>query len=200
MITVVGIGPGKKSLMLSGTQEIVDKAEIVIGSERQLNIFSVAPAKKVIFTRLAVLKKIICENFEKPIVLLASGDPLLYGIGNWVLANFDPKMVTIIPGISSIQYLFHQVGLSMNDCYLTSSHGRVPDFDFLLFHKTIGMVTDEEIGPVEIAREVKQRHQHRTIYVGEMLSYPEERISRFTEDSVENRKYKMNVVIITNEG
>lgn len=88
----------------------------------------------------------------------------------------------------------------MNDCYLTSSHGRVPDFDFLLLHKTIGMVTDEEIGPVEIAREVKQRHQHRTIYVGEMLSYPEERISRFTEDSVENRKYKMNVVIITNEG
>ncbi len=46
MITVVGIGPGKKSLMLSGTQEIIDKAEIVIGSERQLSLFKVVPAKK----------------------------------------------------------------------------------------------------------------------------------------------------------
>ncbi|EHO47992.1 precorrin-6y C5,15-methyltransferase (decarboxylating), CbiE subunit [Lentilactobacillus kisonensis DSM 19906 = JCM 15041] len=200
MITVVGIGPGKKSLMLSGTQEIIDKAEIVIGSERQLSLFKVVPAKKVVFTRLAVLKKIICENFEKPIALLASGDPLLYGIGNWVLANFDPKMVKIVPGISSIQYMFHQIGLSMNDCYLTSSHGRVPDFDFLLRHKTVGMVTDAVIGPIQIADAIKQRNLHRTIYVGEMLSYPNERVSRFNEETVENRKYDMNVVIITNEG
>ncbi|GHP13670.1 cobalt-precorrin-7 (C(5))-methyltransferase [Lentilactobacillus fungorum] len=200
MITVVGIGPGNQSLMLAGTQSIVAQAEIVIGSKRQLKLFNVPTKKAVIFTRLAVLKKIICENFEKPIALLASGDPLMYGIGSWTLANFDPQMVTIVPGISSIQYLFHQLGLSMNDCYLTSSHGRMPDFDFLLLHQTVGMVTDDDIGPVEIANEIQKRGLHRTIYVGEMLSYPNERISRFTEADVEQRKYKMNVVIIKDEG
>lgn len=200
MITIIGIGPGKRSLMLAGTQSYIDQAQIVIGSQRQLNLFKVPAEKAVISPKLVGVKKIVSENHEKQVVALASGDPLLYGIGNWALANFAPQLIRIIPGISSIQYMFHQVRRPMNDCYLTSSHGRVPDFDFLLQHQTVGMVTDQKIGPVEIANEIRKRQLHRTIYVGEMLSYPTERISKFTEQTVENRQYQMNVVIITNEG
>lgn len=199
MITVLGIGPGDSDLQLAGTADYLKKADLVIGSKRQLAAFpEVPPAKRVILPHLKELKDYLQVKATKRVVLLASGDPLLYGIGTWVTKNFPDSAVKIVPGISSIQYLFHQLRLSMNDCYLTSSHGRKPDFDFLLQHAKVGMVTDQELGPYQIAQEIKKRGLHRTIYVGENLSYPNEKISQFSEETVEDRDYGMNVVIITN--
>lgn len=198
MITVLGIGPGSPELRLQGTENLLQQASLVIGSKRQLAGFDIPAEKQLVLPKLALLKKILVEQYDQKVVLLASGDPLLYGIGSWTLRQFGPDDVTIIPGISSIQYMFHQVELAMNDAYFTSSHGRIPDFDFLLAHKTIGMVTDEDIGPYQIAQEVVHRHQKRAIYIGEQLSYPEECISQFRPEAVPDKKYKMNVVIITN--
>lgn len=198
MITVLGIGPGSDDLMLSGYQRYLDQADLVIGSRRQLGLFEIDDSKQKSLPKLSRLREFLQANLNRRIVLLASGDPLLYGIGNWAITNFGSEHVKVVPGISSIQYLFNQLGLSMNDTYLTSSHGRQPDFDFLLAHQTVGMVTDQVIGPYQIAQEIKKRGQHRRIYVGELLSYPEEKISTYTEATVENRDYQMNAVIITN--
>ncbi|HBF74517.1 MAG TPA: cobalt-precorrin-7 (C(5))-methyltransferase [Lactobacillus sp.] len=198
MITVLGIGPGSPDLMLRGTEKLLAQADLVIGSKRQLAGFDLSSEKQLVLPKLAILKKLLVEQYDQNVVLLASGDPLLYGIGSWTLREFGSDHVTVVPGISSIQYMFNQVGLPMNDAYFTSSHGRIPDFDFLLAHQTVGMVTDAKIGPYQIAKEVLSRHQQRTIYIGEQLSYPEERISQLQPEQVENKKYNMNVVIITN--
>lgn len=198
MITVLGIGPGNSYLMLAGTQRYLEDATLVIGSERQLSLFPQVADKQVVLPKLSVLQELLTTRLEDNVVLLASGDPLLYGIGNWAFRQFGRARVQIVPGISSVQYMFNQVGMSMNDVYLTSSHGRMPDFDFLLLHDTIGMVTDEKIGPYQIAREIVRRGLKRRIIVGEMLSYPEETITTYTAETVEKRDYQMNVVIITN--
>lgn len=201
MITVLGIGPGDSKLRLAGTSQYLRKADIVIGSARQLAAFPNLPKEKqklLPLPHLSKLKKCLLAHQQKNIVLLASGDPLLYGIGNWVVKNFPADQVRIVPGISSMQYMFHQLRLSMNDCYLTSSHGRHPDFDFLLKHDKVAMVTDKTIGPYEIAQEIKKRGLHRQIYIGEHLSYPDEKIIKCDEKTVAKRKYQMNVVIISN--
>lgn len=199
MITVLGIGPGDPKLRLAGTTEYLKRADTVVGSRRQLAAFPDLPKEKQKqWLRLSKLKNYLLKNKQKNIVLLASGDPLLYGIGSWVVKNFPADEIKIISGISSIQYMFHQLRLSMNDCYLTSSHGRQPDFDFLLKHKKVAMVTDAHIGPYEIAQAIKKRGLHRQIYIGEHLSYPDERIVKRDEKTVVKRKYQMNVVIITN--
>lgn len=198
MITVLGIGPGNSYLMLAGTQRYLEDATLVIGSKRQLSLFPQVASKQLLLPKLSVLRELLATRLDDNVVLLASGDPLLYGIGTWAFHQFGRARVQVVPGISSIQYLFHQTGLSMNECYFTSSHGRVPDFDFLLMHDTIGMVTDDKIGPYEIAQAIVKRHQHRQVIVGEMLSYPEETITTFPAEAVEQRDYQMNVVIITN--
>lgn len=199
MITVLGIGPGDCKLCLLGTETYLKQADTVIGSPRQLALFPGIPQEKQLrLPRLTALKEYLVQNKTRSIVLLASGDPLLYGIGTWVTKNFSKQQIQIIPGVSSIQYMFHCLHLSMNDCYLTSSHGRQPDFDFLLRHDKVGMVTDTQLGPYEISKEIKKRGLHRIIYVGENLSYPDEQISRFDESNVERREYGMNVVIIIN--
>ncbi|AKP66209.1 cobalt-precorrin-7 (C(5))-methyltransferase [Companilactobacillus ginsenosidimutans] len=200
MITVAGIGPGSEDLMINKVSRVVEDADLVIGSQRQLELFQIDDAKKMVLPKLMVLKDFLLKNIDQNIVLLASGDPYLYGIANWIKREIDNQEVEVIPGISSIQYLFNRVGIPMNDSYLTSSHGRIPDFDFLLQHKTICMVTDDKIGPYQIAQEIKQRQQHRTIFIGENLSYLGETITKTNEKDIKNRKYKMNVVLITDEG
>lgn len=60
------------------------------------------------------------------------------------------------------------------------------------------MVTDQQLGPFEIGQEIKKRGLHRKIYVGERLSYPDEKITQYDETTIEQRRYEMNVVIITN--
>ena len=198
MITVVGIGPGRDDLQLKGLDDYLAHAEIVVGSERQLATLQVPASKAYPLPKLAELKRYLTAHLTQDIVILASGDPLLYGIGTWVRRNFPADSVRLIPGISSIQYCFHQFGLAMNDCYLTSSHGRRPDFDFLLAHETVGMVTDQACGPYQIAQEILQRGQQRKIYIGERLSYPDEQLHAYLPTEVPDRKYELNVVIIKN--
>ncbi|MGV0168749.1 cobalt-precorrin-7 (C(5))-methyltransferase [Furfurilactobacillus sp. WILCCON 0119] len=200
MITVLGIGPGAAALRLAGTNDWLTNADYVIGAPRQLETLAVPEKKAVTLPPLATLEQWLHEHHADNVVLLASGDPLQYGIGNWVVKHFDATQYRIIPGISAIQYCFHQFGLSLNDVYITSSHGRKPDFDFLLRHQKVGMVTDTVIGPAEIAAAIRERGLHRTLYVGERLSYPDEQLSKWTEQTVPERDYQLNVVVIVDEG
>lgn len=123
----------------------------------------------------------------------------MYGIGKWALDRFSQEQLQIVPGISSIQYLCSRCGIAMNDLYITSSHGKQPDFDFLLAHSKVAMVTDSKIGPAEIAEEIMRRKLRKTLIIGENLSYPEERLHRLKPEQVEAH-YEMNVVVILDEG
>ncbi|MDT0090482.1 cobalt-precorrin-7 (C(5))-methyltransferase [Listeria marthii] len=198
MITVVGIGPGDTKLLINEAKVAISKADTVYGSTRQLQeIAELTTATLMLLPKkLADLKSIPHQN--QNVVILASGDPLLYGIGNWAMANFAED-VRIIPGISAIQMMFHRIKLPMNDCFVTSSHGKTPNFDFLLQHEKVAMVTDTIIGPYEIAAEILKRDLNKIIFIGENLSSKEERIHKLKPEDVA-KKYDMNVVVIMDEG
>lgn len=88
----------------------------------------------------------------------------------------------------------------MNDVYITSSHGKVPNFDYILSHKKVCMVTDDKIGPHEISREIQKRNLNKVIIVGENLSYEDEKITIGNpKDILAVEKFDMNVVVILDE-
>ncbi len=45
----------------------------------------------------------------------------------------------------------------MNDAYLTSSHAKAPNFDLIMSLSKVFMVTDQKVGPYEIAQEAVKR-------------------------------------------
>ena len=140
------------------------------------------------------------NNLDKNISVIASGDPSIYGIGRYLSKNIEHKHLNIVSGISSLQYIFSRIFVDMNDVYITSSHGKVPDFDYILSHKKLCMVTDSKIGPHEISREIKKRNLNKTIVVGENLSYEDEKITiGKPEDILAVEKFDMNVVVILDE-
>ncbi|MBC1354412.1 cobalt-precorrin-7 (C(5))-methyltransferase [Listeria welshimeri] len=197
MITIVGIGPGDTNLLINEARHALSSADTVYGSNRQLQeIANLTPATPILLPKkLADLTNI--PHQDKNVVILASGDPLLYGIGNWAIANFSED-IRVIPGISAIQMMFHKIKLPMNDCFITSSHGKTPNFDFLLQHEKVAMVTDTIIGPYEIAAEILKRNLNKIIFIGENLSAKEERIHKLRPAEVA-KKYDMNVVVIVDE-
>ncbi|MBC1626908.1 cobalt-precorrin-7 (C(5))-methyltransferase [Listeria welshimeri] len=197
MITIVGIGPGDTNLLINEARQALSSADTVYGSNRQFQeIANLTTATPILLPRkLADLTNI--PHQDKNMVILASGDPLLYGIGNWAIANFSED-IRVIPGISAIQMMFHKIKLPMNDCFITSSHGKTPNFDFLLQHEKVAMVTDTIIGPYEIAAEILKRNLNKIIFIGENLSAKEERIHKLRPAEVAE-KYDMNVVVIVDE-
>ncbi|WBM72112.1 cobalt-precorrin-7 (C(5))-methyltransferase [Buttiauxella sp. WJP83] len=199
MLTVVGIGPGATEFLTFQARAEIDEAQILVGGARQLALFNDFRGETRLLTGdLDELMAWIRERLNQQIVVLASGDPLIYGIGKRLAADFPMEHLRIIPGISSIQYLCAKAAVDMNDIWITSSHGREPDFQAIAAHQKVAMVTDRIIGPYAIAQALLARGLNPTLIIGENLSSTEERIHRLAACDVA-QNYGMNVVIILNE-
>lgn len=199
MIYVVGIGPGAVGYLTPLGRQLIDRCECLVGSPRHLDIFPEHHSKsRTLNKNLSELVIWLKNQINSDIVVLASGDPLLYGLGKYLCAELGFANLEIISGISAIQYLFSKVGLDMNEVYLTSSHGKQLDFDFMLLHDKVALVTDAKTGPYEIAQAIIVRGLSRHLIIGENLSYPNERIHRILPKNV-RLYYELNAMIILKE-
>lgn len=178
MINVIGLGPGNTDYITKLGEKLIQNSDVVIGGKRNLESIVDFEGEKIeISSNLKEIVEYINNNKHKQISVIASGDPLIYGIGRYLSKNIDKEDLNIVSGISSLQYIFSKVHIDMNDLYITSSHGKTPDFDYVLSHKKVCMVTDKIIGPKEICKQILDRNLEKTIVVGENLSYDNERIT-----------------------
>ena len=199
MLTVVGIGPGAAEYLTLQAHNAIHEADILVGGARQLTLFAHWRGEtRLLDSDLDGLIIWLREHLHQRVVVLASGDPLVYGIGKRLAVNFPPEQLRIIPGISSIQYLCAKAAVDMNDLWITSSHGREPDFQAIAAHHKVAMVTDNIIGPYAIAQALLARGLNPTLIIGENLSSADERIHRLAACDVA-QSYGMNVVVILNE-
>ncbi|MGB5241314.1 MAG: precorrin-6y C5,15-methyltransferase (decarboxylating) subunit CbiE, partial [Prochlorococcaceae cyanobacterium] len=63
----------------------------------------------------------------RAVVLLASGDPLWFGIGRLLLGRFPPECLRFHPAPSSLQLAFARLGRPWQDAEWLSLHGRDPE-------------------------------------------------------------------------
>ena len=197
MINVIGLGPGNTDYITKLGEKLIQNSDVVIGGKRNLeSIIDFEGEKIEISSNLKEIVEYINNNKHKQISVIASGDPLIYGIGRYLSKNIDKEDLNIVSGISSLQYIFSKVHIDMNDLYITSSHGKTPDFDYVLSHKKVCMVTDKIIGPKEICKQILDRNLEKTIVVGENLSYDNERITIGSPEDILNLEdFDMCVVV-----
>lgn len=203
MINIVGLGPGNIKLITDKGKVTIAKSDVLIGGKRNLqSLEGMFKGETLeIGNNLKEILQFIKDNYlDKEITVVASGDPMLYGIGKYLSEQLEEGSFEIISGISATTYMFSQIPMNMNDVYITSSHGKVPNFPFILAHEKVAMVTDDKIGPYEIAREIIKSGLNKVMWIGENLSYDNERITRLKpEEVLETKSYEMNVVVIVDE-
>ena len=200
MLTVVGMGPSGLHLMTPAARDAVASADALVGGKRHLQQFPEFDGERfALGANIAELLVWLGEREAQKVVVLASGDPLFYGIGTRLIAHFGIERVRIIPGISAVQYLCAKAGIDMNDIWLTSSHGREVCFDELARQRKVAMVTDGRCGPREIAAQLAARGKgYRWMVIGENLAMDNERIHWLPVSEVD-AEYEMNAVVILDE-
>ena len=120
-IKMIGIGDEGKKSLLPIYEKWISQSEVLIGGERQLSFFPDYEGEKVVIKGglISIVDRLEAET--KQVVILASGDPLFYGIGGYLSSKIE---IEIYPYLSSIQLAFARMQESWQDAYFTSLHGR----------------------------------------------------------------------------
>ncbi|MCV2401329.1 precorrin-6y C5,15-methyltransferase (decarboxylating) subunit CbiE [Marinomonas sp. C2222] len=209
-IHVIGLGVHQFSHLDSAAQNVLSKLsqeDIVLGSPRQHDMLVNYPhaAKRIDLPKLSQLKNNVQDwqiDGVKSLVVLASGDPLFYGIGAWLGRNFPPEKLTFYPNVSSIQMACHRLGLSLQDVETVSLHGRPLGSlrRHLQAHKTLALLTDQYSQPKHIAQEcVLAGLDDSKIFVCEALGYETEKVRCFVAKDLQNTDevfYPLNVIVV----
>jgi cobalt-precorrin-7 (C5)-methyltransferase len=128
-LNIVGVGPGSPDYVTPAARKTVQQAEVVIGAQRSLNLFSSEiKGETMVLTakNLNDALKYAVESVKKGknVALLSTGDPGFSGLLHTVLKSGLVKAaeVHVIPGISSIQACAARLAISWDDAVLFSFH------------------------------------------------------------------------------
>ncbi|MTI65216.1 MAG: precorrin-6y C5,15-methyltransferase (decarboxylating) subunit CbiE [Firmicutes bacterium] len=203
-ISVVGLGPGHPDYISPRAKEVIKESEIIIGGKR--NIESINTNKKEVHLINSNLNKIIDyikKNYnKKKIAVIVSGDTGFYSLLKFLKRYIESNKIEVIPGISSMQYMFSKIGETWDDAYISSLHGRKEDFiKMVKDYKKVGFLTDNKLTPNKISEKLlKNNLNNRTVYVGENLSYDNEKITKGSPKKISKLKdFNMCVVVIIDD-
>lgn len=208
MIYVIGIGIMGRASLTGRALRLVEEAGLIVGGKRHLDEFPEAAGKKAPFTGLSQAAGSIRGFLRKGkghVVALATGDPLLFGIGSFLLKEFGPDNVEVIPGVSAVQEAFARIKEDMNGVKILSVHGREADFDRLAreaaCNAKLALFTDQVNTPSLVARELLKRGvANCRAFVCEAMGKKGERVTRGALEAIARKKSfdPLNVLIIMN--
>jgi precorrin-6Y C5,15-methyltransferase (decarboxylating) len=155
-IRVIGMGMSRADLTARHLA-IIDRADILVGGRRHLEYFPEVRARKKEITKdlkgtVAYIKR---RMRDKTIVVLASGDPLFFGIGSLLSKSLGADNVVIYPNVSSIAAAFARIKEPWQDAAVVSLHGRQRQRDFIKAVRktdTVAVLTDPDHHPGRLAQ------------------------------------------------
>jgi precorrin-6Y C5,15-methyltransferase (decarboxylating) len=201
-IKIIGIGDEGLRGLNSQAIHWIDGSDVLVGGERHLAFFPNYPGER------RVLKGGLTRSVEeldelrkqKSVVVLASGDPLFYGIASFIAKKLGPNEVEIHPHLSSLQLAFAKMGDSWQDAAFESVHGRPMKglAQRINGKKKIAILTDAENSPAAIAKYLL--HFDMTeydVFVAENLGGENERYGYWMLDEMVDTEYSpLNIVIL----
>ena len=199
-VVVIGIGDNGADSLSREALRRVAAAEVLLGGERHLAFFADHPAEKVAIRDN--LKEIAArlQAESRPVVVLASGDPLFYGIAGYLATKIGRDRLEILPNISSMQLAFARVKESWHDAALVSCHAKPIDdaLDVIRDAKKVGVFTDHENTPSRIARELlKAGIGGFRAHVCENLGGADERVSSWDLEELTGQSFSpLNVLVL----
>ncbi|WP_051807047.1 bifunctional cobalt-precorrin-7 (C(5))-methyltransferase/cobalt-precorrin-6B (C(15))-methyltransferase [Streptomyces sp. NRRL F-2664] len=127
-VTVVGVGADGWAGLTAAARSSLSSAEVLIGGPRQLDLLPAAecPGRRVAWPsplRPAV-PTLMAEHAGLRIAVLASGDPMFYGIGRALAEELGPRALLVRPHPSSVSYACARLGWPVEDTEVVTVVGR----------------------------------------------------------------------------
>lgn len=112
MLTVVGMGPAGRHLMTPAALEAIDHADALAGGKRHLAQFPTFGGERfTLGADIGALLSWIAARRDKQIVVLASGDPLFYGIGTRMARILVSNMFALSLALAPYSICAHRLEL-----------------------------------------------------------------------------------------
>ena len=177
-ISLVGIGMGaEKTLTLEG-KKAFEEAELLIGARRMTDAVQ-KPGQSVLheYRSEKIVEYIKAHPEYRTVAIALSGDVGFYSGAKKLVELLDGN-VEVICGISSVVYFMAKIGLSWDDAKIVSAHGRSCNLVSLIRHNPkVFSILGTEDGVAMLAKKlVYYGMGDVTLYVGENLSYEQEKI------------------------
>lgn len=203
-MVVVGIGQDGPSGLGSEAHAQLTRAEVLAGGKRHLAFFPNFTGEKIALTGSPAdwVKQLRARDRYKRTVVLATGDPLFFGIGRVLLDAFPKGELLFVPHVSSVALAFARLKETCNDACVVSLHGRpletlVPALE--RHEPKIAIFTDAKNDAAAIARLVRDLGlaHHYTLWVCENLGGQGERVSQWSPADLVNGEFApLNIVVL----
>ncbi|MBL8260340.1 MAG: precorrin-6y C5,15-methyltransferase (decarboxylating) subunit CbiE [Candidatus Competibacteraceae bacterium] len=205
-VHVIGLGTEARALGRAA-RAALEQAELIIGASPHLAALPDLSAEQRPYpSPMSGLWAMLRASADRRIAILASGDPLFYGIGMTLLRHLPSNHLVFHPNVSSLQAAFARLGRPWQDAQWLSLHGR-PLASLraaLQGNRLYGLLTDRDSSPVAIAQIlVEAGFGESRLWVAEDLGADQERFRSFQADELTEtaREFSpLNVVILETRG
>lgn len=197
-IYLVGIGMGTKDTLTPEARHIIQHSDVLIGAQRMLEVTNCSAVKYAAYMPQDIAEFLEeHEEYTSPCILL-SGDVGFYSGAKGLMENLQEFDVRLIPGISSISCFGARIGVSWQDMSYVSCHGRTDNIIYRIVHEqyTFALLGgDSDIKT--IAGKLKEYGiENITFYIGENLSYPDEKIYCLSQEEIEHYNFQSLAVLV----
>ena len=137
-LAVVGIGEDGVAGLSGAARTLIETAEILVGGRRHLDMVATeGSAERLVWERpLARTIDAVAANRGRRVVVLASGDPLWYGVGAVLARRFPPNEMIILPQPGAFSLAASRLAWPLAECAVISLHAR--PLNSLRLHLTPG--------------------------------------------------------------
>lgn len=201
-IFIVGIGDDGIQQVPAYARQRIEEADLLIGARRTLDMIQASAAERVVVgTDLGeIVRRIQAERRLRRIVVLASGDPLFYGVARFLCDQLGKELFEVVPHVSSMQLAFARVMESWDEAYLTDLSQRTLEsvIDRIRTAEKVGLFTSEEYSPPVIAKALLDEGiDYFRVYVCENLGGRNEVVTQGSLEEIADLEFgPLNVMIL----
>jgi len=200
-IYVIGIGEDGLAGLTDAARERIRSAELMVGQQHALALVADMPGERlVVGNNLAEAVARLRKADGKRIVVVASGDPLFYGVARFLCDKLGKERFEIIPHVSSMQLAFARVKESWEEAFLTNlaNHDLRSVLAQIRSAEKVGLFTSDASPPSEVARILcEHRIDYFRAYVCENLGAPDERVTHAELNELADQEFSpLNVMIL----
>ncbi len=206
-VTVIGLGDDGCASLTSRAANAVAAAQVLVGGERNLAFFPQFTGERIAIKGALdpLLDRVASLANEHQVCVLASGDPLFFGIGAKVVARIGAEHVELLPAPSAMQWAFARTGIVWDDASFLSVHGRSAEgfVNRVRGASKVAVLTDAESSPPALAtRLLEYGDSAWTAWVCEKLGSTDEKVRRFelAELSAARDIDPLNVLLLLRTG
>lgn len=201
-IHIIGIGDDGLDGLTTAARQLVENADLLIGSEQTLYAAKDHAAEQLeVGNDLGAIVEKIEENSDRRVVILAIGDPLFYGTARFLCDRLGKDRFEVVPHVSSMQLAFARVKESWDEAYLTNLATQNLDrvIERIRTAEKVGVFTNEQTPPSALAKALLDRRiDYFTAYVCENLGSPDERVTQGELEEIADLQFgPLNVMILT---